>query len=231
MDDPGANNEPPIDKTLFGATVLVIALACIPMVLAKDQAASVISALHARITGDFGLLYLLYGVGSLGFLVFLATSRYGKVVLGRDKSDKVEFKTLTWVAMLFCAGVGAGLLYWAVIEWGYYIDAPPFGLEPRSTGAIEWAATYGLFHWGPTGWALFCLPTLAIAYPYYVRRVPYLRLSTGCLAYLPNGVNSRRGRFVDFLYMTSLIGGTGTSLGLATPMIAASSCLTSIVAN
>jgi BCCT family betaine/carnitine transporter len=113
------------------------------------------------------------------------------------------------------------LLYWAVIEWGYYIDKPPYGLEPRSTAAIEWAASYGIFHWGMTGWAIFCVPTLAIAYPYYVRRIPFLRLSTACSAYLPHGVASRRGRFIDFFYMINLIGGTGTSLGLSTPMIAA----------
>jgi BCCT family betaine/carnitine transporter len=192
------------------------------MILGRGRAAEVITVLHASVTSDFGLLYQLYAAAALGFLLFLAASRYGKVVLGKDETDVVEFRTVTWVAMLFCAGVGAGLLYWAVIEWGYYIDAPPFGLDPRSAEATEWAASYGLFHWGPTGWALFCLPTLAIAYPYYVRRVPYLRLSTGCLSFLPNGVNSRRGRFIDFLYMTNLIGGTGTSLGLATPMIAAS---------
>ena len=212
----------PIDWTMFGATVFVILFACVPMFLAKERAAELIRALHGIITSDLGLAYLLYAVGAFGFLVYLALSRYGNVVLGKDESDGVEFRTLTWVAMIFCAGVGAGLLYWAVIEWGYYIDAPPFNLEPRSSAAIEWAASYGIFHWGLTGWALFCLPALAIAYPYYVRRVPYLRLSTGCMAFLPDGVNSRRGRFIDFLYMVNLVGGTGTSLGLSTPMIAAS---------
>ncbi|MDX1482282.1 MAG: BCCT family transporter, partial [Woeseiaceae bacterium] len=173
------------------------------------------------ITDRFGIAYLLYGAGTLTFLVWLALSRYGTIVLGESR-DRTEFRTLTWVAMLFCAGVGAGLLYWAVIEWAYYLRTPPFGLEPGSTAAIEWAASYGLFHWGLTGWALFCLPAIAIAYPYYVRKVPYLRLSTACLPYLPGGTNSRRGRFIDFLFMINLIGGTGTSLGLSTPMIAAS---------
>jgi BCCT family betaine/carnitine transporter len=63
---------------------------------------------------------------------------------------------------------------------------------------------------------------VAIAYPYYVRRIPYLRLSTACTEFLPGGVNSGRGRVIDFLYMLNLVGGTGTSLGLSTPMIAAS---------
>lgn len=209
------------DRGLFAATVVVILVACIPAILARDAAAAAINQAYEFITANFGIAYLLYGIGTLGFLVWLAAGRYGNVVLG-TKGDPVEFRTPTWVAMLFCAGVGAGLLYWAVIEWTYYIQAPPFGLEPRSASATEWAASYGLFHWGITGWALFCLPAIAIAYPYYARRIPYLRLSTACTAFLPGGVNSPRGRFIDFLYMLNLIGGTGTSLGLSTPMIAAS---------
>jgi BCCT family betaine/carnitine transporter len=210
----------PVDRTLFGATVAVILVACLPLLLVREQAAVVISAAYDAITDRFGLAYLLYGTGTLVFLVYLAMSRYGGIVLGESR-DRIEFRTLTWVAMLFCAGVGAGLLYWAVIEWAYYLRTPPFGLEPGGTAAIEWAASYGLFHWGLTGWALFCLPAVAIAYPYYVRRVPYLRLSTACQPFLPRGSNSRRGRFIDFLFMVNLIGGTGTSLGLSTPMIAA----------
>jgi BCCT family betaine/carnitine transporter len=132
-----------------------------------------------------------------------------------------EFRTPSWLAMMFCAGVGAGLLYWAAIEWGYYIDKPPYGFAARSPEAIEWAASYGVFHWGPTGWAIQCLPGLAIAYAYYQRRVPYLRLSTGCSGLLPEGVTGTRGRALDFLYMLSIIGGAGTSLGLSTPMISA----------
>lgn len=216
-----AEQDKSIDWTLFNATVAVIVLASLPIVFFREQAGPLIVAGYDAITDRFGIAYLLYGAGTLAFLVFLATSRYGRVVLGTD-DEPPEFTTPTWVAMLFCAGVGAGLLYWAVIEWAYYIQAPPFGLEPGGPAAVEWAASYGLFHWGLTGWALFCLPAVATAYPYYVRRVPYLRLSTACLGYLPRGVNSRRGRFVDFLYMLNLIGGTGTSLGLSTPMIAAS---------
>lgn len=216
-----ADGQRPIDRTLFAATVVVILLASLPIVLLREQAAAVIGIAYGVITDRFGLAYLLYGAGAVGFLVVLAMSRYGNVVLGESR-DEVEFRTLTWMAMLFCAGIGAGLLYWAVIEWTYYLRTPPFGLEPHSGAAIEWAASYGLFHWGLTGWALFCLPALAIAYPYYVRKEPYLRLSTACLPFLPGGVNSRRGRFIDFLFMINLIGGTGTSLGLSTPMVAAS---------
>jgi BCCT family betaine/carnitine transporter len=69
---------------MFGATVFVILFACVPMFLAKERAAELIKALHGIITRDLGLAYLLYAVGAFGFLVYLALSRYGNVVLGKD---------------------------------------------------------------------------------------------------------------------------------------------------
>lgn len=208
------------DWPMFGLTLAVILVACVPIFGLGTRAESVITGAYDALTQRFGWLYLWYGFGALVFLLWLAASRYGRVRLGGDDA-RPEFRTPSWLAMMFCAGIGAGLLYWAVIEWGYYIDKPPYGFAPRSPEAIEWAAAYGLFHWGPTGWAIQCLPGLAIAYAYYQHRVPYLRLSTGCSALLPEGVTGARGRAVDFLYMLSIIGGAGTSLGLSTPMISA----------
>jgi BCCT family betaine/carnitine transporter len=209
-----------VDWWTFTAAVLTVAGLSLPLVIGHEQAGALVRQAYDAITTRFGVFYLWYGIAALGFLLYLAFSRFGGIRLGAADS-RPAYSTLSWIAMLFCAGIGAGLLYWAVIEWGYYIQAPPFGLEPRSAEAIEWASSYGLFHWGISAWSFYCLPALAIAYPFYVRKVPYLRLSTGCSAWLPGGVNSRRGRFIDFLYMVNLIGGTGTSLGLSTPMIAA----------
>jgi len=209
-----------VDWWTFGAAVLTVVGLSVPLFIVHEQAGELVRQAYDAITTRFGVFYLWYGVAALGFLLYLAVSRFGGVRLGAVES-RPAYSTLSWIAMLFCAGIGAGLLYWAVIEWGYYIQAPPFGLEPRSPEAVEWASSYGLFHWGVSAWSFYCLPALAIAYPFYVRKVPYLRLSTGCSAWLPGGVNSRRGRLIDFLYMVNLIGGTGTSLGLSTPMIAA----------
>lgn len=210
-----------IDRWAFGATLFTIAILVVPMWVAPQQAGVLIQAAYDSLTENLGFLYQWYGVAVLVFLLYLAFGRFGKVRLG-EADSRPEFSTLSWVAMLFSTGIGAGLLYWAVIEWGYYIDTPPFGVEARSAEAVEWAASYGLFHWGFSAWGFYCLPALAIAYPFYVRKIPYLRLSTGCLHFLPGGVTSKRGRLLDFFFMINLIGGTGTSLGLSSPMIAAS---------
>ena len=215
-----APEDPATDWPMFGLTLAVILAACVPIFGMGRGAEATITAAYDALTQRFGVIYLWYGFGMLVFLLWLAMSRYGGVRLG-GADGRPEFRTPSWLAMMFCAGVGAGLLYWAAIEWGYYIDKPPYGFAARSPEAIEWAASYGVFHWGPTGWAIQCLPGLAIAYAYYQRRLPYLRLSTGCCGLLPEGVTGTRGRALDFLYMLSIIGGAGTSLGLSTPMISA----------
>ena len=123
--------------------------------------------------------------------------------------------------MLFCAGVATGILYWGTIEWAHYYIGPPFGVEPRSAEAVEWAATYGMFHWGPTGWAFYCLATLAIGHAYYVQRQPHMRVSSACHAVLGRRTDGVVGRLLDTLFIVGVLGAAGTSLGFGTPMIAA----------
>ena len=209
-----------IDWPSFGTCVAIILLVCIPLALFPEAAGTFLQDTYDYIAQEFGIAYLLASVGAIGFLVWLAASRYGAVKLGAAE-DLPEFRTLSWVAMLFCAGVGAGLLYWCTTEWTYYYQSPPFGAEPFSPEAAEWASTYGLFHWGVTAWAFYCLPAIAIAYPYYVRRLPQLRFSVSCNYFLQGREHGIAARCIDFLFMIALIGGAASSLGFSTPMIAA----------
>jgi choline-glycine betaine transporter len=78
------NNNKGIDRALFFSTLTIIAVTCIAILLARDQAGAVINAAYAVITGKLGVLYLAYAIGVLVFLAYLAASRYGAVILGRD---------------------------------------------------------------------------------------------------------------------------------------------------
>ncbi len=212
------NNNQQIDRVSFGACVSIIVLSCIPLIMFPDSGGTFLANLYNRIASELGFLYLLAGLAALGFLAWLAFGRYGKVLLGQH-GEKPDFGDLSWAAMLFCAGIGAGLMAWAPIEWGYYYDAPPFGVTARSVEAAEWASTYGIFHWGFSAWAFYCLPTIAIAYPYYVKRTQGLRFSNSCYYWLGGQEDTRRGRLIDLLFMIGLLGGAGSSLGFSTPMI------------
>ena len=204
-------------SVMLAATILVAA--SIPLLIWPDASGKALESLYEYITNEFGLLYLLGSVAAIAFLIWLAASRFGRVRLG--DSSTPEFGNLSWVGMLFCAGVGAGLLYWCSIEWAFYYDAPPFGAEPRSVAAAEWASTYGLFHWGVTAWAIYCLPAIAIAYPYYSGKLNVLRFSVSCHWFLRGREHGVLARTIDFLFLIALLGGAATSLGFSTPMIAA----------
>jgi BCCT family betaine/carnitine transporter len=206
-----------IDWPSFIATVAMILIVCIPLALAGDTAAVFLQQVYKFISEQFGIMYQLAAVCAVAFLIWLAFSRFGDVRLG---DDEVEFSQMSWIAMLFCAGIGAGLMYWCVIEWSYYYDTPPFGVEPHSTAAAEWASTYGMFHWGVTAWAFYCLPAIAIAYPYYNRKLDILRFSVSCNWFLKGREHGPLARGIDFLFMIAMIAGAATGLGFSTPMIA-----------
>ena len=210
-----------LDPILFYATVLLIAVTCVPIALAPEQASVLVTSIYDWIAGEFGLLYQWMTLGAAIVLAVIAFGRHGRRRLGGDDATP-DYNRLSWMAMMFCAGIGAGLLYWAPIEWAFYLDEPPFGLAAGSPMAREWAATYGIFHWGFSAWCIYCLPAIAIAWPYYQRGIPYLRLSTALAGLLGDDIGNRPlGRAVDFVFIVALIAGAGTSLGLATPMIAA----------
>jgi BCCT family betaine/carnitine transporter len=209
-----------IDWPSFGTCVAIIAATGIFLAVSPETAGPVLQKLYDYIAIEFGVFYLLASVGAISFLIWLASSRFGNVKLGAE-DDAPEFSQPSWIAMLFCAGVGAGLMYWCATEWAFYYESPPFGAEPRSTAAAEWASTYGLFHWGITAWAFYCLPAIAIAYPYYVGKKDKLRFSLSCNWFLHGKEQGPLARLIDFLFMIALIGGAATSLGFSAPMIAA----------
>ena len=208
------------DWLTFTISTGLVLITCGTLISAPEAGARLLPAIYDRVATTFGPAFLLAGLSTLIFLIWLACSRYGAVRLGGD-GTRPEFGIISWAAMLFCAGIGAGLMYWAAIEWTYYLDTPPFGIEPGTPAAEEWAATYGLFHWGPTAWAFYCLPALAIGISYHNRGARHLRLSTGCMGVPGFNPEQPLGRLVDLVFMISLLGGAGSSLGFSTPMIAA----------
>ena len=208
-----------IDRPAFITSVAIIVLVCLPLAASPETAGAFLQKLYDYIAQEFGIVFLLASAGANGFLIWLAFSRFAHLRLAVDDSPP-EFDTLSWIAMLFCAGIGGGLIYWCGTEWAFYYQSPPFGAEPFSPEAAEWASTYGLFHWGFTAWAFYGLATLAIGYPYYSQKLHHMRFSVGCNHFLKGKINNT-ARFIDFIFIIAMVGGAATSLGFSTPMIAA----------
>ncbi|KAF0864391.1 hypothetical protein PLD_27725 [Pseudomonas sp. LD120] len=165
-----------LDGRVFWPSIAVILGITIPLVMYPESGNLIIKQLFGFATGNFGWLYLLSGLGAVLFLLWLALGRYGNVRLGRAE-DVPEFSYFSWIAMIFCGGIGIAIANWAWVEPIYYFDGPPLGFAAKSKEAAEWALAYGQFHWGLTPWAIYCLPAIPIAYSMYVRRQPGVRLS------------------------------------------------------
>ena len=204
--------------TFLGALILLL-LVTVPLILFPESGKEFVSKANEFVTTQFGVLYLLVGLGIFFFLIYVAFSDNGRVRLG-EEDERPEFNNFSWAGMLFCAGIGSSILYWGTIEWAYYYQGPPFGLEPGTEEAILWASTYGIFHWGPIAWAIYTLPALPMAYFYYVRKKPVLKISEATRPLIGNLVDGPLGTVIDVLFMFGLLGGAGTTLALGTPMIA-----------
>jgi BCCT family betaine/carnitine transporter len=167
------------DFRVFLPSILIILAVAIPLSVSPDLGYDMVQASFGFVVKYFGWLAMLIPPACIIFLLWLSFGPYGKVVLG-GPNDKPEFSTLSWVAMLFCCGIGSSIIIWGVAEPIYYIDGPPLNLEPRSIAAYGIAHALPTYHWGIHGWAIYTVGTLAVAYSIYVRKAPRLRLSTSC---------------------------------------------------
>jgi BCCT family betaine/carnitine transporter len=209
-----------IDPKVFWPALIVVLGLSLPLVINPELGAKMVNAGLSFVTGQFGWLFLLFGMFCFITLMWLAFGKYGHVKLG-GPDDEPEFSYVSWVAMLFCAGIGIGIMLWSIIEPIYYLEGPPFGFEPHSQDAIEWAHMYGQFHWGFSAWAIYAIPTIPIAYSVYVRKEPFLRISAASKGVLGNLADGWLGKVIDAVVAFGIVGAVGTSLGLAVPLVSA----------
>ncbi|PIC63486.1 choline transporter [Sporosarcina sp. P13] len=209
-----------LDKVvLFGAFIGLLALS-LPIIIFPTKSAEIINSINEFIITNLGSFYIWFGLFCFGFCIWVSFSKYGKVLLG-DRGEKPEFGKFSWAGMLFSAGVGAGVVYWGVIEWVYYYQAPPLGVEEGSWQAAEMAAAYGMFHWGPMAWAIYSVVSCAIGYILFVKKGNVLKLSEACRGVLGSKTDGILGKIIDIAFIFGLVGGVATSLGLGSPLVTA----------
>lgn len=208
-----------IDKpTFFGSLFLLLAVT-IPLLVWPDDGSYWVLQAKNYITDKFGFAYLALGLGAFFFMLYITFSDIGKIKLG-GPDEGPEFSTPRWAAMLFCAGIGASIVYWGMIEWAYYYQNPPFFVEGKTVEAMRWASTYGIFHWGPLAWSIYLIPALPIAYFYHVRNGRVLKVSEAIAPVIgSSSAHGAPGKLVDVLFVFGMLGGGATSLGLAAPLI------------
>lgn len=213
------HNKLVIDKIVFWGSLFLVVGLSLPMLFFGESGEVFITAIADYLTQNFGFLNILVGLFAIITCIYLCFSKYGNIILG-DKDDKPEYHTFSWATMMFCAGIGSSVMYWGVLEWIFYYNNPPFMLESGSWQAAEYAAAYGIFHWGPIGWALYVLPGLPIGYLYFVKKENAFKISQALRPVLKDKVDGILGKSIDILFIFASMGACATSLGLCVPMVA-----------
>ncbi|WP_426417502.1 BCCT family transporter [Aestuariirhabdus sp. LZHN29] len=209
-----------VDKGIFWPALITISVVLLSMILFEESAKTIVKTMFNFFTDQLGFVYIWAGALFLGAVAWLSFGKYSHIRLGGAEA-RPEFSRMSWIAMFFCSGIGTALIYWAAIEWTYYYDSPPFGLESKSQAAAEYAAMYGMFHWGPIGWAFYCLTAFPIGYAYYNRKSGGLRLSSACAGIIgERHANGLVGKIIDIMLIFGLVGATATTLASGTPMLA-----------
>ena len=207
-----------IDKPI-SITCVALIVAFVALVIVKpDATINAVNVIFDYATAIFGVPILWFVFIGLFVCLYLAFGKYGKIKLG---DGKPEYSLFSYIAMMMCAALAATAVYYSFVEWSFYLAEPSFGLEPYSREAAEYALPYAFFHWGFAVQVVFVLLGVCMAYGFYVKKVPHLRVSAICGEMMGNYKYKKPlGKIIDALTILSIIGGVGVvSMGVGVPVI------------
>ncbi|MFI5668256.1 BCCT family transporter [Streptomyces sp. NPDC051704] len=213
--------EPAPDLAVVTIGVIAVLAVVAWAALGKHSFDTASSTALAWVLANFAWLFVIAADVFLVMCVVLAISRFGRIRLGADDSEP-EFTNLAWIAMMFSAGMGIGLMFYGVGEpLTHYLNPPPAsGAAPGTGAAAQAALDYSFFHWTLTPWAIYGIAGLALAYATFRKRRGN-RLSA---AFVPLIGEERAGgwpgRAIDLLAVFATVFGTATSLGLGALQVA-----------
>ncbi len=206
-----------IDWFVVGPVAAIIAAVVLWGLLSATSFADFASTALDFIVTNFGWAFVLFGTVFVGFVFVIAFSNFGRIKLG-GADEEPEFRTVSWIAMMFAAGMGIGLMFYGAAEpLTFYRDGVP-GHAPH--GVMPAMAT-AMFHWTLHPWAIYAIVGLAIAYSTF--RIGRRQLLSQ--AFVPllgeRAANGWPGRVVDVLSIFATVFGTACSLGLGALQIGA----------
>ncbi|GGG21744.1 glycine betaine transporter OpuD [Christiangramia forsetii] len=190
-------------------SAIILILSSILIFVFTNQFYNSIEELSLWVREYFGTFYLWLGLGCVIFLLIIAFSKFGRIRLG---TSAPEFDRLSWIAMLYSAGMGAGILLRAVQEPVFmFLNNPIQTGETAEIISLE----YTFYQWGFTAWAFYGLFALVIGYSIFVEKAD-VRLSSGFSEFkkirlLPPAI--------DILTILTTVIGLVAAIGLGTTQI------------
>ena len=202
---------------VIGATLFFVVLLVAMILIAPEQTQTLLNAAKSGIFANFSWFYVLAFSVFLGFLVILSVSSLGNIKLGNDEEES-EFGFLSWLAMLFAAGMGVGLMFFGVAEplTHYLSDITTGSAEHKQQEAL----LHTLFHWGIHAWAVYGTIALALAYFGFRYKLP-LALRSCFYPLLKERINGKLGDLIDIMALLATLFGVITTLGFGASQLGA----------
>lgn len=200
--------------TVFAIAGFAVLAVIIWAIIAPDSISTVGDASLAWTIDNFGWIFGVLAVAIAVFMLVVGYGRTGGIRLGAD-DEKPEFATMSWVAMMFSAGMGIGLLFYGPYEpLTYFLDLPSgFEAAEGSSDAMRAALAQTTLHWGPIAWAFYALVGGAIAYSAYRRgRAPLI--SAIFEPIFGSRTDGWIGAVIDIFAIIVTLFGTAISLGI-----------------
>jgi choline/carnitine/betaine transport len=208
-----SNRRTGIDYVVFGVTAAIAVGFLVWGFVSTPSLKTASGAALTWVMGNTGWLFILTASGFVVFVLWLALGRFGAIPLGCD-DEEPEFRTVSWVAMMFSAGMGIGLMFYGVAEPLSHLVTPPPGTGPAGNAeAIQTAMATTLFHWTLHPWAIYCVVGLAIAYGVY-RKGRLQLISAAFEPLIGDRANGPLGKVIDMLAIFATLFGSAASLGL-----------------
>ena len=211
-----------IHPVVFPVSSAMIVLFVALTLLFPTQAGNVFAATQAFVSETFGWLFILAANLFIITVLYFAFSKYGKIRIGGVEAEK-EFSDFSWMAMLFSAGMGIGLMFFSATEPMYYLQSvPPYfagsGIEAGTPAAAGAAMAQTFFHWGLHPWAIYTLVGLGLAFFSFNRGLP-LTFRSIFWPLLGERIYGWQGHVIDILSVFATLFGLATSLGLGVSQV------------
>ncbi len=205
-----------LNKPVFYTSSALILCLLFFAAVAPDTANTAFQKLQHLIVTNGSWFYVFTVAVIVLFVVYLGVSRFGEIKLGPDHAIP-EFSFVTWLSMLFAAGMGIGLMFFGVAEPLMHFLAPPTA-QAESIEAVREAMKTTFFHWGIHAWGIYAVVALILGYFAYRQNLP-LTLRSALYPLIGDKIYGWPGHIVDIFAVTSTVFGVSTSLGLGASQV------------